>query len=94
MPYIEIGPFGSANKSAKLATALESQIANEAASPSGWILPVPDEGLEDDDLTALDTKLRQLRGRTALVSSSRHDFGDGGRVHSYEYQPRRIGVSL
>ena len=94
MPHIGIGPFGSASQSAKLATALESNIANEAAGPHGWLIPVPDEGTGDEDFDELETKLKQLRGRTALVSSARHDFGDGGAPQRSEYEPKRFGFAV
>ena len=93
-PHIGTGPFTNASESSKLAAVVERNIANEAGGPHGWILPVPDEGLQDEDLTALENKLKQLRGRTALVSSERQNFGDGGTVQRSEYMPRRFGLDV
>ena len=93
-PHIGIGPFTSASQSAKLAAAIELNVANEAQGPHGWILPVPDEGLQDSDLAELETKFKQLRGRTALVSSSRSNFGDGGAAQRSEYEPKRFGLDV
>ena len=93
-PHIGLGPFTNASESAKLAATIERNVSNESAGPHGWILPIPDQGLQDSDVTELETKLKQLRGRTALVSSSKDSFGDGGATQRSEYQPRRFGLDV
>ena len=83
---------------------VERQLAGEAESASGYILPTPDVGDrgqaadadgDEDPLTALRRDLAAARGRTLLAPSMAAGFGGGPGVSpttSQEYQARRFGI--
>ena len=97
-------PWQTAQLSGALLAGVERQLAGEAESASGYILPTPDVGDrgqaadatgEDDPLTALRRDLAAARGRTLLAPSMAAGFGGGPGVSpttSQEYQARRFGI--
>ena len=82
----------------RLASAIEKALADEAGSPVGSIIPVPQgqQTVEDDDgndpLAALNADVAKLRGGVALVETLAGGFGDKGVRPDSDWKPRRIGA--
>lgn len=97
-PWAGIGPLTGAGLTARLLAGLESQLADEAAAGSGYLLPVPefdqpeDEEAEDPAITQLKADLAGLKGRTSLVETTAAGWGEGrvGAPQS-DWQSKRIG---
>lgn len=92
-PHKGIGPFDAASTTARLGSALENQLSDEAAAPSGHVLPVPSDQYSSgsDALVNLRNRLKGLKGRTAIVPSQKTSFGDGGNGRTEAWQPKRLG---
>ena len=105
-PWQGRAPWQTAQLSGALLAGVERQLAGEAESASGYILPTPDVGDrgqaadadgEDDPLTSLRRDLAAARGRTLLAPSMASGFGAGPGVSpttSQEYQAKRFGINV
>lgn len=71
---------------------MESQIRDEANTPTGYLLPIPVEG---DEVDALRNDLSRLAGQVALVKTATGGW-DQGRASAprREYEPIRFGMRL
>ena len=104
-PWEGRAPWQTAQLSGALLAGVERQLAGEAESASGYVMPTPDVGDkgqaadadgEDDPLTALRRDLAAARGRTLLAPSMAAGFGGGPAVSpttSQEYLARRFGIN-
>ena len=104
-PWQGRAPWQTAQLSGALLAGVERQLAGEAESASGYILPTPDTGDrgqaadadgDEDPLTALRRDLAAARGRTLLAPSMAAGFGGGPGVSpttSQEYLARRFGAN-
>ena len=79
-----------AKHTAKLSAELERSMADEASGPITQIMPVP-EGLDDDQMTALATKIKNARGKVSYPES--HAGGGGDRMGrpDRDWKPERLG---
>ena len=103
-PWAGRAPWHTAHLSGELLAGIERQLAGEAGSASGYLVPMPDTGDrgqdaasdgEDDPLTSLRRDMAAARGRTLLAPSMAGGFGGGPGVSpttSQEYMPRRFGA--
>ena len=103
-PWSGRPPWASASLSGTLLAGIERQLAGEAGSASGYILPTPDVGdrgqegedadEEDDPLTTLRRDLAGAGGRTVLASTTAAGYGAGpGAAPSKDYKPERFGFA-
>ena len=103
-PWIGRPPWASASLSGTLLAGIERQLAGEAGSASGYILPTPDVGdrgqegedadEEDDPLTTLRRDLAAAGGRTVLAPTTAAGYGAGpGAAPSKDYKPERFGFA-
>ena len=88
-PWRGRSPWSLIRDSALLLQGLERQLRNEAAGPSGFILPVP------KPTTELSTDVSSLGGRVVLgESTSADNWGGGGRGSpTGEWRVTRLGLS-
>ena len=103
-PWAGRPPWQTAQLSGALLAGVERQLAGEAGSASGYVVPMPDVGDkgeaadstgEDDPLTTLRRDMAAARGKTLLVPSLAGGLGAGPAVApttSQEYMPRRFGA--
>lgn len=62
---------------------MESSFEQEAGTPNGYLIPIPNDG-DDAQLEGLRDTISQLNGRVALVKST-----SGGWEQGRDYAPRR-----
>ena len=96
-------PWAAAGLSGELLAGVERQLAGEARSASGYILPTPDVGDrsqdEDDDgetdpLTTLRKDLAAAGGRTVLAPTTQAGYGAGpAAAPATDYKPSRFGIA-
>ena len=87
-PWKGIGPLQSASGTCQLMANLEAGLANEAGTPTGYVIPVPDNA-EAEVLTA---ELTALKGALTLAPSMRAGWGEGQQgAPRTEYDPMRLG---
>ena len=100
-PWLGVGPLSWALQTGRLAAALERALADEAGSPTGHVIPIPEgnresvEG-EDDDadpLAGLKADIAKLRGSVALVETTAAGFGDRGGRPDSDWKAHRIGAN-
>ena len=103
-PWLGRPPWASASLSGTLLAGIERQLAGEAGSASGYILPTPDVGdrgqagenadEEEDPLTTLRRDLAAAGGRTVLAPTTAAGYGAGpGAAPSKDYKPERFGFA-
>ena len=91
-PWRGRSPFSMAGHSARMLGGLERAMADEANSPSGYLLPLPLSDSSQEAVERLTEKLRLARGRTRVVASAVRGWEDAPPTSpSGDYQPRRIG---
>ena len=102
-PWRGIGPLQWATSTGRLASALERALADEAGSPVGTLIPVPEGQQEaqdgedgepdgEDPLASLRSDLAKLRGSLALVETQAGGYGDRGGRPDADWKGRRIGA--
>lgn len=102
-PWLGRPPWASASLSGNLLAGIERQLAGEAGSASGYILPMPDVGDkgegedadgEDDPLTTLRRDLAAASGKTVIAPTTAAGFGAGpGAAPSKDFVPQRFGFN-
>ncbi len=103
-PWLGRPPWASASLSGTLLAGIERQLAGEAGSASGYILPTPDVGdrgqegedadEEEDPLTTLRRDLAAAGGRTVLAPTTAAGYGAGpGAAPGKDYKPERFGFA-
>ncbi len=94
-PWAGIGPLARASVSAALLARLEGRMSEEASAVSGHLLSVPDS--DPSTISTLQEDLRNLKGRTAFVRTSKNWGSEEGKVSAgvpVEYVQRRIGAMV
>ncbi len=91
-PWAGIGPIQSAQLAGRLSAETMKALSDEAASPRGSLLPVPNKDGEDDTVANLKADIRKLNGNVALVESQAtmqpdRPAGEAG------WQSRRLGFN-
>ena len=79
VPWKGCGPLEVADQTGSLDKALESWLANESSTPTGFLLPVPhvEQDEADDPLAPMKADLKTLAGGLALVETTAVGFGEG-----------------
>ena len=77
-PWAGVAPMAAASGLAKLIGALEGGLGDDAGSPRGQVLSVA-EGVDPDGdgLAELRGTIAKLRGKVALIETTRHGSGAG-----------------
>lgn len=89
-----------ASESARLAAGIERSLADEAATSTGAVLPVPVAPGEGDDeepdvLAGIKSDLAALRGRLAFVETVAAGWGEGAAAAPRkDWQPVRLGPNV
>lgn len=91
-PHRGQSPIAVGSTTARLAAALENQLADESEAPSGKVLPAPLDSINAERLTELKTDLRNLKGRTSLVQSMATAWGEGRSAAPSDWKPQRLGA--
>ena len=77
-PWAGVAPMGAASGLAKLIGALEGGLGDDAGSPRGQVLSVAEGVAPDGDgLAELRGTIAKLRGKVAIVETTRHGSGAG-----------------
>ena len=71
-PWAGRSHVAAARDSGQLASAIESRLRNEARSPSGYLLAVP-----DSDLSQISADLAKLAGGVLMLPTTANAFGAG-----------------
>ena len=98
-PWTGLGPLAWANLSGKLHSRVEAALCDDAGGSVGYVLPAPaggenttDDDGDDDQLGALLTRLKALRGRLMVVDSMSGAFGGDPRdAPRQDWSQRRLG---
>lgn len=94
-PWIGVSPLGWASQTGTLAGALERALGDEQQGTLGYLLPLPTDGMTDDDITAFKNDLRNLRGRTSVVETTAAGLGRGrSEAPQRDYQAQRLGPEV
>ena len=94
-PWRGVAPLTYAKTTSRLVANTEQRLSQEAGSPVGNIIPIPDDpGQEGDDdpLDGLKSSLKNLKGNIALVETAADGWGNASQSIKNEYMPRRIGA--
>ena len=90
-PWKGLSPLEMASLAGKLSSETIAALADEAATPHGFLLPLPVDGA-DDTLTSLKADIRNLKGKLALVEGQdKLSQGTGGNAR--DWQAIRLGAS-
>ena len=93
-----VGPLTWASQSARLAGGLETRLAGEAQGPSGYVLPVPQDGgdgEDDDPLQSLKSDLANSGGKTQLIETTAAGWGEGkSGAPTQDWQAKRYGIDI
>ena len=97
-PWAGISPLAWCKSTASLAGSLESLLANEAAGPSGYFLPVPQDPGDDadpdtDPLAPLKAQIAAGKGRPVIVESVKSMAENRAASPDKDWQQSRYGVS-
>ena len=92
-PWRGVGPLTWAASTGALAGRLEQRLAEEASSPVGSVIPVPEDGAEDS-VKELRKDLLNLKGRVTLVETTAAGHGEGRQFAPCEdWQAKRFGAN-
>ena len=90
-PFKGISPLTHSILTGTLQRNIEQRLKEEFSGPVGSVLPVPDSV---ENLTALSTDIKTLRGRLALVETTSGGWGDGViEAPNTDWKPNRIGAA-
>ena len=102
-PWAGLAPLEHARLTGRLLGALEDALADEAGGTRGHVLPMPaataadddpEDDPEDDPHAQLRADIRSLRGKTALVETTKGGYGEGkGAAPAADWKPQRLGAS-
>ena len=97
-PWFGVGPLSWARESARLAGGLENKLSGEAQGPSGYLLPIPQDGGnggDDDPNKTLKSDLQKADGKTTLVETTSAGWGEGrGAAPMQDWQAKRYGIDI
>ena len=96
-PWHGLGPLQWARQTGTLAANLELRLSEEAGGSVGHLLPIPQDGGDDDadddadPMRDLKKDLRAGKGRTMLVESTQSGWGDGeSGKPQHDWRPQRF----
>ena len=97
-PWRGISPLAWCKSTANLAGSLESLLANEAAGPSGYFLPIPQDPGDDadpdtDPLAPLKAQIAAGKGRPVIVESVKSMSESRAVSPDRDWQQSRYGAS-
>ena len=88
-PWAGVSPLANAEGTRAILARLEQSMADEAGTPTGYIIPVPSSRVDDADLAA---DIRALRGRAVLGETTAGGWGEGrGAAPTRDWQGQRLG---
>ena len=93
-PWRGVGPLTRARLTAALAANLESNLGNQAKSPTGQLIPVPGaaETEGEDNLADLKTDIAKIAGGVLLTETTSGAWGEGRAIAPKgDWEQRRIG---
>ena len=77
-PHRGQSPIKLAGYTAGLSAHTERSLKREAAANTGYVVPAPTDGMDEQDVTTLKSDVKTLRGRTALVPGMQRGWQDTG----------------
>ena len=96
-PWRGLSPIAFASQTGALAAGLERTLKWEATSNVGYLLPVPQDVIggddDDDPLAKLRSTLKDLKGKTAILESTRSIAPTMGAAPAADWKPSRLGAS-
>ncbi len=98
-PFKGLGPLEVADLTGSLCGSLEKSLSDEAATPHGFLMPVPQADEVDDDevdpLAEMRADLKQLNGGLSLVETTYGGHGEGrGAAPQKDWVPSRLGPAV
>ena len=99
-PWRGVSPMGWSPTTTRLVERLERGLADEAGSPTGQLLAVPEAHAGDvadgeaDPLAELRSDLAKLRGGLAMLETVAGGWGDKGGAPMADWRPRRLGPDV
>ncbi|MDE2652553.1 MAG: phage portal protein [Gemmatimonadota bacterium] len=92
-PWAGLSPVQVASAEGRLHGAVVEALADEARGPRGSLLPIPQDG-EEDNLDGLKRTIGALRGKLAVVETVMAGWGEGRPAAPREdWRPQRIGFN-
>ena len=92
-PWWGLGPLHVAAAEGRLHGAVVKSLADEASGPRGYLLPVPQDG-EEENLDRLRTRIAGLAGGTAVVETTSAGWGEGQQAApSADWKSQRLGFA-
>ena len=97
-PWLGISPLGWARATGRLAANLERRLGEEAGSPVGSLLPIPQDGgdgdADDDPLAQLKLDLAAAEGRPILAETTSAGWGEGrASAPQADWKAQRFGAN-
>ena len=101
-PWIGISPLTWAADTAQAMGRSESRMKEEAGTPTGYVLPTPqqtggtidEQGALFDPLAPLRQRISRLAGKMLLVESMQSGWSEGrAAAPQAEWSPRRLGAN-
>ena len=99
-PWRGVPPMGWSATTTRLVERLERALGDEAGTPVGQLLPLPEGHGGDvadgdtDPLAALRSDLAKLRGGLAMLETTAAGWGDKGGAPMADWRPRRLGPDV
>ena len=90
-PWRGAGPLQVAQLAGRLSAETASALADEASAPRGSILPLPGATPGSDQVTALETRLKGLRGKLLVTEAASTHLGDS-QHQSSNWTSKRLGA--
>ena len=88
-PWAGCSPLANSAGTRAILAALEQSMAEEGATPTGFVIPVPESKVDDSELAA---DIRNLKGRTVLGETTANAYGEGkSSAPTRDWQPQRLG---
>ena len=92
-PHRGRSPVALAGSGGRLNASLEQSLADEAAAPSGHVLPAPMSAIGPEPLKELTAALKTLRGKSTLVQSMSGGWeGSPAGAPGGDWRQRRFGA--
>ena len=96
-PWRGLAPIAFASQTGALAAGLERTLKWEANGNLGYLLPVPQDVTGGDDdtdpLATLRSTLKDLKGKTAILESTRSMAPSMGSAPPSDWKPQRLGAN-
>lgn len=90
-PWRGLSPVAVASIAGRLSAETATLLADEAAGPRGYLLPVPSAGGQDQQVAGLRADIAALAGRLATVETQQSLAADSGMQRRREWDVTRIG---